>query len=112
MNFEVPYTEEQRRFRGEVRGWLEANVPPGITQKPLSEGESLERYQALRAFGRKLGAKGWLYPRAPEPYGGGLDVDHIIILEEEVDRVGLALPPYYDSGGRRRIAHGPPGRHP
>ena len=37
----------------------------------------------------------------PRPYGGGgLDVDHTIILEEEVDRFGLSLPPYYDSGGR------------
>jgi len=32
--------------------------------------------------------------------GGGLDVDHAIILEEEIDRFDLTLPPYYDSGGR------------
>src|SRR5262249_16163172 len=101
MDFEVTYTEEQQRFRREVRAWLDANVPPGITRKPVSDTDSLQRYRGLRAFGRKLGDKGWLYPRAPEPYGGGgLDVDHTIILEEEVDRVGLSLPPYYDSGGR------------
>ncbi len=101
MDFEVTYTEVQQKFRGEVRAWLGANVPPGITRKPVSDADSLARYRELRAFGKKLGDKGWLYPRAPEQYaGGGLDVDHTIILEEEVDRVGLSLPPYYDSGGR------------
>jgi len=101
MDFEVTYTEEQQRFRREVRAWLDANVTPGLTRKPISDEDSLRRYQELRALGGKLGARGWLYPRAPHAYaGGGLDVDHTIILEEEVDRVGLALPPYYDSGGK------------
>ncbi len=101
MDFEVTYTEEQQRFRHEVRAWLDANVAPGLTRIPVSDDDSRRRYHELRALGRKLGACGWLYPRAPQAYGGGgLDVDHTIILEEEVDRVGLALPPYYDSGGK------------
>src|SRR5438105_3432591 len=101
MDFEVTYTEAQQKFRGEVRAWFEANLPPGIDRTPQSEDDSLTRYRQLRAFGRELGDKGWLYSRAPKPYGGGgYDVDHAIILEEEADRVGLALPPYYDSGGR------------
>ena len=34
-------------------------------------------------------------------YGGGeLSVDFVMILEEELDRYSLHLPPYYDSGGR------------
>jgi alkylation response protein AidB-like acyl-CoA dehydrogenase len=89
MDFEVTYTEDQQRFRREVRAWFEANLPPERS------------YPALRALGRKLGAKGWLFPTAPATYGGGgLDVDHAIILEEEADRLDLSLPPYYDSGGR------------
>jgi len=101
MDFEVTYTEEQQRFRHEVRAWLDANVTSGLTRIPVSDDDSRRRYHELRALGRKLGARGWLYPRAPQAYGGGgLDVDHTIILEEEVDRVGLALPPYYDSGGK------------
>src|SRR5499426_3340732 len=115
MDFEVTYTEEQQRFRHEVRAWLDANVTPGLTRIPVSDDDSRRRYHELRAFGRKLGARGWLYPRAPQAYGGGgLDVDHTIILEEEVDRVGLSLPPYYDSGGRlgsgRRHHRGAPRR--
>jgi hypothetical protein len=35
MDFEVTYTEEQQRFRREVRAWLEANVPPGVTRTPV-----------------------------------------------------------------------------
>jgi alkylation response protein AidB-like acyl-CoA dehydrogenase len=101
MDFEVTYTEEQQAFRREVRAWLDANVAPGLTRIPASPEDSLARYRQLRALGRRLGDRGWLYPRAPAQYGGGgLDVDRCIILEEEVDRVGLSLPPYYDSGGR------------
>jgi alkylation response protein AidB-like acyl-CoA dehydrogenase len=99
MDFEVTYTEEQQRFRAEVRTWFEANVPPGITREPASAAESYENYQMRRELGRKLGAKGWLFPTGPKQYGGGgLDVDHAIILEEEVDRFDLSLPPFYDSG--------------
>jgi alkylation response protein AidB-like acyl-CoA dehydrogenase len=101
MDFEVTYTEEQQRFRREVRTWLEAHVAPTMTRKPTSAEDGYRRYLELRALGRELGAKGWLYPRAPKQYGGGgLDVDHTIILEEEVDRFDLSLPPYYDSGGK------------
>jgi len=101
MDFEVTYTAEQQAFRREVRAWLEANVTTSMTRTPTSPEDGYARYQELRALGRKLGDKGWLFPRAPMQYGGGgLDVDHSIILEEEVDRFDLSLPPYYDSGGR------------
>ncbi len=101
MDFEVTYTAEQQAFRREVRAWLEANVTASMTRTPTSPEDGYARYQELRALGRKLGDKGWLFPRAPMQYGGGgLDVDHSIILEEEVDRFDLSLPPYYDSGGR------------
>jgi len=99
MDFEVTYTEEQQRFRAEVQAWFEANVPAGITREPASAAESHENYQMRRELGRKLGAKGWLFPTGPKQYGGGgLDVDHAIILEEEADRFDLSLPPFYDSG--------------
>ena len=101
MDFEVTYTAEQQAFRREVRAWLEANVTASMTRTPTSPEDGYARYQELRALGRKLGDKGWLFPRAPMQYGGGgLDVDYSIILEEEVDRFDLSLPPYYDSGGR------------
>ncbi|HLF77500.1 MAG TPA: acyl-CoA dehydrogenase family protein [Dehalococcoidia bacterium] len=101
MDFEVNYTEEQQSFRSEVRAWFEANVPPGLNRRPKSAEDNLDMYNQRRELGRKLAELGWNYPTAPKEYGGGgYDVDHAIILEEEADRFDLTLPPYYDSGGR------------
>jgi len=71
MDFEVTYSEEQQRFRAEVRAWLTQHVEPDITRTPTSPEDNYRRYQQLRALGRELGAKGWLFPRAPVTYGGG-----------------------------------------
>ena len=101
MEFEPKYTEEQEDFRQEVRHWLRDNVPPSIVHPVDSSDLTYEQYQLRRDLGRKLGDEGWLWPAAPKEYGGGgLDVDHAVVLEEEVDNYGLSLPPYYDSGGR------------
>lgn len=101
MDFEVTYTQEMQRFREEVREWFAANVPPAINRRPASQEESLAIYRQQRELGRRLAEKGWNYPLAPKEYGGGgLDVDHAIVLEEVADEYGLTLPPYYDSGGR------------
>src|SRR2546428_4541695 len=103
MDFEVTYTEEQQRFRREVRAWLETNIPASMARTPTSAEDNYRRYLELHDLGKKLGAKSWLHPTAPAKYNdGGLDVDHAIILEEEVDRFDLSLPPYYDSGGGLR----------
>ena len=101
MDFEPTYTPEQEEFRQEVREWLKENVSPDISHPPDSINITEEQYQLRRALGRKLGEKGWLWATAPEEYGGGgLALDHAVVIEEEVDSYGLTVPPYYDSGGR------------
>ena len=101
MDFEPQYTPEQQRFREEVRSWLGDNLPTGLLDPADPIDLSYEQYQKRRDLGRALGSKGWLWPSAPTEYGGGgLTVDHAIIIEEELDSQGLTLPPYYDSGGR------------
>ena len=101
MDFETTYTPEQEEFRQEVREWLKENVSPDISHPPDSINITEEQYQLRRALGRKLGEKGWLWATAPEEYGGGgLALDHAVVIEEEVDSYGLTVPPYYDSGGR------------
>ena len=101
MDFEPKYTQEQEEFRTEVREWLKENVPPGIVHPADSADLTEEQYQLRRDLGRRLGAKGWLWPTAPVEYGGGgLSLDHSVIIEEEADSHGLTVPPYYDSGGR------------
>ena len=101
MDFEVQYTAEQEEFRSEVRQWLEENVPKDLEEPADSADLSYEQYQKRRDLGGKLGARGWLWPTAPTEYGGGgLDMDHAIIIEEEMGEYSLTLPPYYDGGGR------------
>ena len=100
VEFGLVYSAEQERFRAEVAEWLDANVPDDINARPASPQESYQLYLRRRDLGRKLGAKGWLYPSAPPEYGGGgLSFDEVIVLDEETHKRGLGLPPYYDSGG-------------
>ena len=97
MDFEPAYTAEQEAFRGELRAWLAEHVP----DVPHLERDTAENYQRFRQFTRELGQKGWLYPTMPAQYGGGgLSVDHAIVIAEELDRYDLPFPPVYDSGGR------------
>ncbi len=101
MNFEPTYTTEQEIFRTEVRAWLQDNIPPDIVHPPDPADLTYEQYLKRRDLGRRLGAQGWLWPTAPTEYGGGgLSLDHAVIIEEEIDSYGLTLPPYYDSGGK------------
>lgn len=100
MEFELLYTGEQEAFRAEVSSWLDANIPAGMTDIPTSAEHSERLYRTRRAFGLKLGERGWLYPAGDKRYGGGgLSFDQIIVLEEEASKRNVNLPPYYDSGG-------------
>ena len=101
MDFEAQYTPEQEEFRDEVRTWLQENVPTDLVEPADPADLSYEQYQKRRDLGRKLGAKGWLWPTASIEYGGGgMGIDHAMIIEEELDGHGLTLPPYYDTGGQ------------
>ena len=101
MDFESEYTPEQEAFRTEVREWLRDNLPDDLVEPADPADLSYEQYQKRRTLGRKLGEKGWLWPTAPTEYGGGgLAMDYAIVLEEGLDELGLALPPYYDTGGK------------
>ncbi len=101
MEFEPRYSEEQERFREDVRAWMRENVPDDLERPADSADITYEGYQSYRKLGRRLGERGWLWPTAPTEYGGGsLTIDHGIVIEEELDEFSLSLPPYYDSGGR------------
>jgi alkylation response protein AidB-like acyl-CoA dehydrogenase len=91
MDFsEYSYTDEQQHFRGQVRDWLDGNVPAGAVA-PLGDGIDVEFTDELleiaREMRRRLGHKGWLYPTYPREYGGGgLTGDHEVVLDEELRR--------------------------
>ncbi len=100
MDFELEWTPEQDAFRAEAREWIERNVP-NVPDHPDPAKLTRAEYDLQREFGCKLGAKGWLYPTMPTEYGGGgLSMELAMILEEELDRYNMPLPPYYDTGGK------------
>jgi alkylation response protein AidB-like acyl-CoA dehydrogenase len=101
MNFAIEDSPEQSAFRAEMREWLAKNISPKLEHSVDPCDMTFEQYQLRRDLGRRLGERGWLYPTMPTQYGGGdLPADKIVILYDELARLGLALPPYYDAGGR------------
>ena len=94
------YTPAQEEFRHEVKSWLAEHYTPDLSGEPSTAEVARAQYLARRAFGRLMGEHGWLYPSAPREYGGGgLDIESVVVLHEEMRNVGLSVPPYYDSGG-------------
>jgi alkylation response protein AidB-like acyl-CoA dehydrogenase len=101
------FTEEQERFRQEVRSFLDKELPPGWedytgtaiddTIAPRKDGEQVFKDMAL-----KLGQKGWLSLFWPKEYGGQACsyVDYLVFLEE-VARRGS---PGYNAVGAKMLA--------
>ncbi len=101
MDFELHDTPEMAEFRKEVSAYFQEVIPKDIVISAYSEDYSPEQMEKRREIGRKLGAKGWLYPTWPKEVGGaGLTGNHAIVIEQEIDKYELSNPPYYDSGGR------------
>ena len=87
MNFELQYTEEQEEFRKEVKTFLETAISKDLKHPVDPKDLTYDQYMIRRAVGKALGEKGWLWPMAPTEYGGGgLSIDHAIIIEEEVGK--------------------------
>jgi len=67
-------TEEGRKFRQEVRDFLDKELTPDVLQeRDRQRDRPYETSPKLREFYRKLGAKGWTAPQAPrwpKEYGG------------------------------------------
>ncbi|MEX1103294.1 MAG: acyl-CoA dehydrogenase family protein [Dehalococcoidia bacterium] len=74
-------TDAQVALQREVRAWLRANVAVEDEAFPYAEEEDPPR---LKAFNKKLAAKGWIAPSWPEEYGGlGLGpMDQLVFGEE------------------------------
>jgi alkylation response protein AidB-like acyl-CoA dehydrogenase len=82
------YSEEAEAFRGEIRGFLAANLPPdwaGLGAQDTPDADVFtERWRGL------LGRSGYLTPAWPTEYGGaGLSKLQQVILVEEFTRAGV-----------------------
>ena len=92
MNFD--FTEDQKRFRDELRSFLEAEVPLELQEVFGIERE--DQYEFGRSIARKLVARGWLTIGWPKEYGGGgrSQIEQAIFNEEmgywRVPRTGSA----------------------
>ena len=94
MDFTLPYTEEQERFRKEVRAWLEENVPEEMKDPIDGRDFTEEMHTWWRGTHQKLAAKGWLNSTFPKEYGGGgLTGDHETIIQEEFLSAGVPRVP-------------------
>ena len=80
MRFE--FTEEQNRFRQELRAFLEAEVP--LERQEVFGTETEEQYEFSTVIARKMAEKGWLAVGWPTEYGGGGKgpIEHGILNEE------------------------------
>ncbi|MBI2979554.1 MAG: acyl-CoA dehydrogenase family protein [Chloroflexi bacterium] len=88
MDFEFKYTREQEEFAKEIRRFIAENV----LKEPIMPADvtklSPELFLKGREIERKLGAKGWFAPAYPKEYGGGgLDLDHCVVLAIEFAKI-------------------------
>ncbi len=65
---DLNYTAGELAFRDEVRGWLDANIPPKLREKVLNY-EELSKDDLVR-WHKILADKGWLAPTWPREWGG------------------------------------------
>jgi alkylation response protein AidB-like acyl-CoA dehydrogenase len=78
MNLQL--TEQQRRFRAEVRAWLHDNVPK--EQRPLEDTPAVREYDMT--WQRRQHEGGWAGIAWPQEYGGkGLGLTEQMIWYEE-----------------------------
>jgi len=83
MDFSL--TPAQEAFRGEVRAWLGANLPPDWATRPVTEVPRADMYEFGRVWQRKLYEAGLLGITWPKEYGGrGLTWMEELIFHEEM----------------------------
>jgi len=79
---DLNYSAEESAFRDEVRGWLDANIPPELRQKML-DYQALAKEDLVR-WHKILAKKGWVAPSWPVEWGGtGWSVVQRYIFEQE-----------------------------
>lgn len=84
----LDYTERQKQFREEIRGWLATHVP----EQPLTSFDTEAGFAAHRDWEAKLFEGRWSAVTWPKQYGGrGCDLIEWLIFEEEYWRANAPL---------------------
>jgi alkylation response protein AidB-like acyl-CoA dehydrogenase len=92
MDFD--FTPEQQAFRGEVRAWLEANVPAELRGRGFASSRADRHAVArLRDWQRTLHKAGFVGMDWPAEYGGrGASLVEQVMLYEEMSRAQAPQP--------------------
>ena len=88
---DLTYPPEAEAFRGEVRAWLEENLPEGWFDDGFEMSDE-ERSRFNREWPERLHDGGWICATWPEEYGGkGLSTMEGVVLAEEFARAGAPM---------------------
>ena len=90
---------QDQEFRMETRVWLEENCPASM-RTPMAPGEEVNGGSKMRSSNPDsyiwldvMAEKGWTVPNWPVEYGGaGLDMDHYVLLLQEMARINAREP--------------------
>src|SRR5690606_28842792 len=86
---DLTYPEEAETFRGEIRAWLEANLPEDWGDREMT---AEEKAAFSERWNEKLFEGGWICASWPKEYGGkGLSTMQNVVLNEEFARVGAPM---------------------
>jgi alkylation response protein AidB-like acyl-CoA dehydrogenase len=88
---DLTYPPEAEQFRGEIRAWLEENLPAGWFDDGFAMTTE-ERRKFHEEWTQKLFDGGWICASWPKEYGGkGLTTMESVVLNEEFARAGAPL---------------------
>ena len=88
---DLTYPADAEQFRGEIRAWLEENLPEGWFDDGF-EMNAEERRKFHEDWTQKLFDGGWICASWPKEYGGkGLSIMQNVVLNEEFARAGAPL---------------------
>jgi alkylation response protein AidB-like acyl-CoA dehydrogenase len=88
---DLTYPPDAEQFRGEIRAWLEENLPEGWFDDDF-DMTSEERRKFHEEWTQKLFDGGWICASWPKEYGGkGLTTMQSVVLNEEFARAGAPL---------------------
>jgi alkylation response protein AidB-like acyl-CoA dehydrogenase len=88
---DLTYPPDAEEFRGEIRAWLEENLPEGWFDEGF-DMTSEERRKFHEEWTQKLFDGGWICASWPTEYGGkGLTTMQSVVLNEEFARAGAPL---------------------
>src|SRR5205085_10652839 len=88
---DLTYPPDAEEFRGEIRAWLEENLPDGWFDEGFTMSPE-ERRKFHEDWTQKLFDGGWICASWPQEYGGkGLSIMQNVVLNEEFARAGAPL---------------------